>query len=92
MARKRKRLLVGSARSEVDRLQTDVLNRKLGTAFTSREDLKVEIARQFDIPYQSKGSNRSMRAEDAGKMGGTMGGILVKELVRMSMETLSKNR
>ncbi|TCP60602.1 small, acid-soluble spore protein, alpha/beta type [Baia soyae] len=92
MARKRRRLLVRSARPEMDRLQTDVLNRKLGTSFSNREDLKVEIAKQFDIPYQSKGSNGGLRAEDAGKMGGMMGGLLVKELVRMSMESLSKNR
>ncbi|MDQ0417657.1 hypothetical protein J2Z48_001830 [Croceifilum oryzae] len=92
MARKRSRLLVRTAGPEVDRLQMDVMNRKLGTSFSNREDLKVEIARQFDIPYQVKGSNGALRAEDAGKIGGTMGGLLVKELVRMSMESLSKNR
>lgn len=91
MARKRRRLLIEGAQA-VDRLQTDVMNRELGTSFVNKEDVKVELAKQLDIPYQSRGSNGDLRAEDAGKIGGKMGGLLVKELVRMSMESLSKNR
>lgn len=92
MARRRRRLLIEGAHVAMDRLQTDVINRALGTSFTNKEDVKVELAKQFDIPYQSQGSNGNLRAEDAGKIGGTMGGLLVKELVRMSMESLSRNR
>lgn len=92
MARKRRRLLVEGSRAGIDRLQTDVMNRALGTSFTNKEDIKVELAKQFDIPYQPQGSNANLRAEEAGKIGGAMGGNLVKELVRMSMKSLSKNR
>lgn len=91
MARRRK-LLVPEARDGVDQLQTEVMSEALGRNFHSKEEIKVELAKQLDVPYHQHGSNGDMRAEDAGKIGGSMGGKLVQELVRMSLKSLSKNR
>ncbi|WP_044642160.1 alpha/beta-type small acid-soluble spore protein [Risungbinella massiliensis] len=86
--RKKRKLLVPEARAGLDRLQTEMMNRELGMNATNTNDVKVEVANQLGISLDSY--NPDIRAEDAGKIGGAMGGKLVREMIRMSMERLAK--
>lgn len=91
MSRRRKRNpLVRGSRDQLDHLQTKLISRELGKSFANKEEAKLELAKELGVPLK-QGSNRDLRSEDAGKVGGAMGGRLVKELVAMSLESLKKN-
>ncbi|MBA4492759.1 small, acid-soluble spore protein, alpha/beta type [Paenactinomyces guangxiensis] len=91
MTRRRNRLLVPQARQGVERLKTEVMNQALGTNIQEPGEVKMEVARQLDIPLQKEG-NGELKAEDAGKIGGQIGGRMVKEMIRMAEESLKRNQ
>jgi small acid-soluble spore protein D (minor alpha/beta-type SASP) len=83
MARRNK-ILVPEARTGLDRLKAKVVE-------TSRpEDAKFEAAEEVGVPLK-KGYNGGLTSEQAGKVGGRLGGSMVKELVRMAQENMAKN-
>jgi small acid-soluble spore protein D (minor alpha/beta-type SASP) len=91
MSRRRKRRpLVADSRYQLDHLQTKLISEDLGRSFANKEEAKLELAKELGVPLKS-GSNRDLRSKDAGKVGGAMGGRLVKELVAMSLKSLQKN-
>ncbi|WP_028778178.1 alpha/beta-type small acid-soluble spore protein [Shimazuella kribbensis] len=91
MSRRRKRNpLVPGSRAQLDNLQTKLISEELGKSFANKEEAKMELAKELGVPLKA-GSNRDLRSEDAGKVGGAMGGRLVKELVAMSIKSLQKN-
>ncbi|MED4403637.1 alpha/beta-type small acid-soluble spore protein [Metabacillus fastidiosus] len=80
MAR-RNRLLVPEAREAVDQLKANIAN------VANHEDAKFEIAKETGIPLQ-KGYNGTLTAKEAGKIGGSLGGNMVKEMIRIAQEKL----
>jgi hypothetical protein len=88
--RGRNRLLVPSAEEEVNQFKKRVVNHALGTNITNPEDVKMEVAKQFDIPLKKRGGNGEIRAEEAGKIGGFIGGNMVKEMIRMAQLSIAK--
>ncbi|MGG3280413.1 alpha/beta-type small acid-soluble spore protein [Paenibacillus solani] len=54
-----------------------------------QEDLKYEVARTLGVPLKP-GDNSDLTTEQAGKVGGAIGGSMVREMVRMAQESLSK--
>ncbi len=52
---------------------------------------KYEIANELGIPL-NKGYNGNITASDAGKIGGSIGGNMVKEMVRMAEQQLAKKK
>lgn len=86
MARKRQnKILVPEARSELEKLKAKVA----GT--NDPKQAKFEAAKEVGVPLK-KGYNGNLTSEEAGKVGGRLGGSMVKELVRMAQENLGKNR
>lgn len=49
---------------------------------------KYEVANELGIPL-NKGYNGNITASDAGKIGGAIGGNMVKEMVRMAEQQLT---
>lgn len=91
MSRRRKRRpLVANARNGLDQLQTKLISQDLGRSFANKEEAKLELAKELGVPLKPE-SNRELRSVDAGKVGGAMGGRMVKELVAMSLKSLQKN-
>ncbi|MBH8597064.1 alpha/beta-type small acid-soluble spore protein [Thermoactinomyces sp. CICC 10523] len=88
--RGRNRLLVPGAEEGVNRFKKEVVNQVLGTNITNSEDVKMEVAKQFDIPLRKRGGNGDIRAEDAGKIGGFIGGNMVKEMVRLAQRSMAR--
>jgi small acid-soluble spore protein D (minor alpha/beta-type SASP) len=86
MARKnRNKILVPEARLGLDQLKAQV-------AGTSDPDqAKFEIAEELGVPLK-EGYNGKLTSEQAGKVGGRLGGSMVKELVRMAQENLNKKQ
>ncbi|TCP53292.1 small acid-soluble spore protein alpha/beta type [Tumebacillus sp. BK434] len=76
--RKRRRLLVPEARSALDQLKADVMNTM------TPEAAKFESAQRQQIPLQKDGDNGELTAREAGKVGGPIGGQMVKKLIAMA--------
>ena len=89
MARNNK-ILVPEARKELDQLKARVMKEKgYNVNATQPHDVKYEIANELGIPL-TKGNNGKLTSEEAGKIGGPIGGNMVKEMVRMAQEQMMK--
>lgn len=51
-------------------------------------NVKYEVARTLGVPLRP-GDNGSMKTEDAGRIGGQIGGAMVKEMIRMAQAHLA---
>jgi len=85
MARNRNKILVNEARKGLDDLKAKVA----GT--NHPENAKFEAAQEVGVPLK-KGYNGSLTSEQTGKIGGRLGGSMVKELVKMAQENLAKKQ
>lgn len=79
--RNRNKILVPEARQGLDELKAKVA----GT--NDPERAKYEIAEEVGVPLK-EGYNGKLTSEQAGKVGGRLGGSMVKELVKMAQENL----
>jgi len=84
MARRR-RPLVPDAQTGLDMLKARLQN------VMEPEQAKFQAAQQLHIPLQ-KGYNGQLTAHDAGKIGGQLGGSMVKELVRSAMTRMAQEQ
>jgi small acid-soluble spore protein D (minor alpha/beta-type SASP) len=82
MARRNK-ILVPEARAGLDALKAKVAHT------TTPENAKFEAAEETGIPLK-KGYNGQLTSHQAGKVGGRLGGSMVRELVKMAEESLKK--
>lgn len=82
--RNRNKLLVPEAREGLDQLKAKV------TGTNDPNQAKFEIAKEIGVPLNEE-YNGKLTSEQAGKVGGRLGGNMVKELVRMAQENLNKN-
>jgi len=80
---RRNKILVKEARKGLDQLKAKVA----GT--NNPEQAKFEAAAEVGVPLK-QGYNGKLTAEQAGKVGGRLGGSMVKELVKMAQENLDK--
>lgn len=75
--RKRRRLLVPEARVALDRLKSDVMQTVTADA------AKFESAKRQNIPLV-QGNNGNLTAREAGKVGGPIGGQMVKKMIALA--------
>ncbi len=86
----RNKILVPSAREELDKLKARVMKEQgYEVDMDKPDDVKYEIAEELSIPLK-KGYNGKLTAEQAGKIGGPIGGSMVKEMIRMAQEQMIK--
>lgn len=89
---RKNRILVPEARKQVDQLKADVMKAKGYTVDDEQPDaVKFEIAKELGIPL-SKEYNGKLTSEQAGRIGGPIGGNMVKEMVRLAQEQLAKEK
>jgi hypothetical protein len=81
--RNRNKILVPEARRGLDELKAKVANAQ------SPEDAKFEAAEEVGVPL-NKGYNGQLTSQQAGKVGGRLGGSMVRELVKMAQSNLMK--
>ncbi|MGE7184403.1 small, acid-soluble spore protein, alpha/beta type [Peribacillus sp. NPDC006672] len=82
MAR-RKKILVAEARKGLDDLKAKVAGTK------NPEEAKFEVAKDIGVPLK-KDYNGELTSTQNGKIGGKLGGGMVKELIKMAQENLGK--
>ncbi len=89
MARNNK-ILVPEAREGLKQLKAKVMNAQGYDVNASQpDDVKYEIAQELGIPF-TNGYNGKLTSEQAGKIGGPIGGHMLKELVKLAQEQLTK--
>lgn len=77
----------------LDRLKAEVMRRQGYNVQEGRPDLvKYEVARSLGIPLQGAGNNQQLTTEQAGKVGGPIGGSMVRVMIRMAQEHLAKRQ
>lgn len=81
MARRNK-ILVPEARAGLDQLKAK-LNHQ-----TNPENVKYEVAKETGVPLK-QGYNGDLTTREAGKVGGKIGGSMVRELVKMAQQSLN---
>lgn len=87
MARKR-RPLIPEARDALDSLKADVMKQRGYVVSKDNPDqVKYEVAADMHIPL-SRGNNGNLTSHQAGKIGGQIGGSMVKEMVRLAQERM----
>lgn len=82
---RRNNLLVPEARQGLDQLKAEIAKTK------TPEEAKYEMAKEKGIPIQ-KGYNGGMTTRNAGKVGGSLGGQMVKELVKRAEQQLNQKQ
>lgn len=82
------RILVPEARPALDQLKVDVMKAK-GYRADHPDEAKFEIAEELGIPL-SNSYNGKLTAEEAGKIGGPIGGNMVKEMIRLAQQQLGE--
>ncbi|CAH0119780.1 MULTISPECIES: alpha/beta-type small acid-soluble spore protein [unclassified Paenibacillus] len=92
MARRSRRLLVTGAEQGVKDLKADVMRRE-GYAVDPNhpDDVKYEVAKDVGVPLQ-QGDNGDLQTEEAGRVGGKIGGPMVREMIRIAQEQLVKQQ
>ncbi|MBA2175702.1 alpha/beta-type small acid-soluble spore protein [Halobacillus locisalis] len=82
---RRNKILVPEAREGLDQLKAEIAKTKLAA------DAKYEMAREKGVPLQ-KGYNGDLTTRQAGKIGGSLGGQMVKELVLRAQTDLQSKK
>lgn len=92
MARRRNRPVVPGAEHGLDHLKAKVMREK-GYQVTADQpnDVKFEVAKELGVPLTS-GYNGNLTSEQAGKVGGQIGGSMVKEMIKMAQQKMSQNQ
>ncbi|GAA3404421.1 alpha/beta-type small acid-soluble spore protein [Paenibacillus hodogayensis] len=93
MARRRSRrsLVVPGAGQSLDSFKATVMQ-QAGYAVNPAEpnNVKFEVARSMGISL-TPGNNGQLTTEEAGKIGGEIGGTMVREMIRMAQQQLADN-
>lgn len=93
MARRSRRTpIVPEAGRSLDSFKAAVMERE-GYAVNPAHpnEVKYEVAKSLGIPL-SPGNNGQLTTEDAGKIGGQIGGAMVREMIRMAQSQLAERQ
>lgn len=92
MARRRRKPPVMDARRKMDQFRAKVmLDAGYPVNLDKPETVKYEVARAMGIPLRP-GYNGKLTTEEAGKVGGRIGGTMVKEMIRLAQQQLEKKQ
>ncbi|MCC3376122.1 alpha/beta-type small acid-soluble spore protein [Cohnella sp. REN36] len=91
MSRRRsRRLVVPGAEQGVNAFKAEVMRREGYSVDANRpDDVKYEVAESIGIPLKP-GDNSQLTTEQAGHVGGRIGGTMVREMIRLAQEKLTK--
>lgn len=73
---------------EMQQFMNDVM-RNEGYQVNPQQEVKYAVAKTLGVPLKPEG-NGNLTTEQAGKVGGAIGGSMVREMIRMAQESLSK--
>jgi small acid-soluble spore protein D (minor alpha/beta-type SASP) len=88
--RGRRKYLVPGAGEALNVFKGEVMRREGYAVDPNRpSDVKYEVAKDLGVPLNPVYNGR-LETEDAGKVGGKIGGTMVREMIRLAQERLAK--
>lgn len=88
--RRDRRILIPEARPALNQFRANVMARDGYLVNPIQpDDVKYEVARDLGVPLE-QGYNGELKTKEAGKVGGQIGGKMVKELIRMAELQMSQ--
>lgn len=92
MSRRKRKLAVPGAEQGLQSLKANVMKQQGYAVNADRpDDVKFEVARTLGVPLR-QGDNGHLTTEEAGSVGGQIGGAMVREMIRMAQERLARDR
>ena len=89
MARRRRKYSVPGVEQDMQAFKADVMKREGYAVDPNRpDDVKYEVAKELGVPLQA-GDNGGLTTEEAGHIGGKIGGSMVREMIRLAQEQLA---
>ena len=83
MGRRNRRLLVPEAGEAMQTLKANVMRQEGYSVDANNPDaVKYEVAGELGIRMNRNGDNGQMKTEDAGHVGGRIGGPMIREMIR----------
>ncbi len=80
------------AEEGVSALKADVMRKEGYSVDPQHPDaVKYEVAKEIGVPLEP-GDNGKLTTEEAGQVGGRIGGAMVREMIRMAQEQLRHKR
>ncbi|MEK3883630.1 alpha/beta-type small acid-soluble spore protein [Paenibacillus sp. PL2-23] len=92
MARRRRRsYAVPGVEQGMRTFKAEVMRREGYAVDPNRpDDVKFEVAKELGVPLK-QGFNGDLTTEEAGHVGGRIGGSMVRELIRLAQDRLSRD-
>lgn len=88
--RRNRRLVVPEAGHNMDLFKAHVMKEQgYAVDLAHPNQVKYEVARSLGVPL-TEGDNGELTTEAAGRVGGEIGGAMVREMVRMAKEQLAR--
>lgn len=89
MARRRKKYAVAGVEQGMQHFKAEVM-KKQGYAVDPQapDNVKFEVAKELGVPLKASG-NGQLTTEQAGHIGGKIGGSMVKEMIRLAQQQLA---
>jgi small acid-soluble spore protein D (minor alpha/beta-type SASP) len=85
-----RRILVPGAEKGLTAFKADVMRREGYAVDPNRpDDVKYEVARELGVPLKPQ-YNGKLTTESVGHVGGKIGGAMVREMVHLAKEELTK--
>lgn len=89
MARRKRKYAVPGVEQGMQKLKANIMKREGYTVDPNRpDDVKYEVAKELGVPLQP-GHNRGLTTEEVGRIGGRIGGSMVREMVRLAQEQIA---
>jgi len=84
------KILITEARAGLNQLKAKVMEAQGYEVNKSKpDDVKYEVANELGIPL-NKNYNGNLTSAQAGKIGGPIGGSMVKEMIKMAQEQMTQ--
>lgn len=91
MSRRRRKYVVDNAESGMQAFKAEVMKNEGYAVDPQRpDDVKFEVAKELGVPLKPN-DNGNLTTEQAGHIGGKIGGSMVKEMIRMAQQQLAND-
>ena len=89
---RRKKYIVPGAEQSMQAFKAEVMKKEgYSVNPNNPDDVKFEIANELGITLKPR-DNGELSTEEAGHIGGKIGGSMVREMIRLAQERLSNNK
>lgn len=90
MSRRRKYVVPGTER-EMQAFKGEAMRNEGYAVNPSRpDDVKFEVAKALGVPLKTEGENGALSTASAGKVGGKIGGTMVREMIRLAQQRIAE--